>query len=202
MIAVATAVGYLIGSLPTAQGLGRLWGVDLMSQGSRNPGTTNALRLAGPSLGIAVLLVEVAKGAAAVLAGEALADEWGAVAAGVSAVAGNAYSVWLGWKGGKGLGISLGVLLTIWPLVVPVVVVVIALTALLTRSSGLAAVLALIALFTTSLIWLAAGWSTGGVGTAAGSVVVAAGIGALIGPKHWRYHRIKQSGNLGYPESS
>ncbi len=196
MIAVAAVVGYLVGSVPTAQALGRIWGVDLMREGSQNPGTTNALRLSGTPLAASVLVVEVAKGAAAVLVGHAIAGEWGAVAAGIGAVAGNTFNVWLRWKGGKGLGISLGVLLSLWPLVVPFVVVVIALAAYLSRSSGLAAVLTLVTLVLAAIVWVAVGWETGGLATAEGTVVAAVGLGTLMGPKHWRTHKVRQSAHL------
>lgn len=114
----AGIVGYLIGSLPTAEWLGKRAAVDLRREGSTNPGTNNALRLAGPRLAAAVLTTEMAKGVIAVVAGVALAGDIGAVLAGVGAVTGNVFNSYYRFRGGKGLGISAGVLTAIWPTVV------------------------------------------------------------------------------------
>lgn len=108
---MAATTGYLIGSIPTAGFIARLRGIDLRRQGSGNPGTNNALRTGGVILAISVLVVEAAKGYAAVLVANSMVDDWGAVVGGVAAVAGNVFNVWYGFSGGKGLGISLGVLL-------------------------------------------------------------------------------------------
>ena len=88
MTAVAAVVGYLVGSVPTATFLARFRGVDLRSEGSGNPGTVNALRVSGPWLAALILIVEAGKGWGAVWLGNALADETGAIAAGLGAVAG------------------------------------------------------------------------------------------------------------------
>lgn len=186
MIALAGATGYLIGSLPTAGGLARLWGVDLRSQGSGNPGTANALRTSGPWLAMTLLTIEAAKGYAAVAAGLALADGGGAIAAGLGAVAGNVYNIWYRFRGGKGLGISLGVLAALWPLVLVPVVVVIAAGMVTTRSSGIASLLAVAALVASSVIWPSLGWPTGGLEPGRRLPALAIGIAALISWKHWR----------------
>lgn len=186
MSTLAACFGYLIGSLPTAGLLGRSWGVDLRSQGSANPGTANALRTSGPWLAAAVLIVEAAKGYAAVSLGHWLADGNGAVAAGLGAVAGNVYNLWYGFRGGKGLGISLGVLAALWPLVLLPTVAVIAAGAVATRSSGMAALLAIATLVASSFLWPAAGWSTGGVGSGRQLPALSIGIAVVISWKHWR----------------
>ena len=186
MIAVTAVLGYLVGSIPTAGWLARARGVDLRRDGSGNPGTANALRTAGPWLAVSVLLVEAAKGLSAVWLGGLIADESGAVAAGLGAVAGNVYNVWYRFAGGKGLGISLGVLAGLWPWVLPPVIVVIALGALLTRSAGTASLLAVLALIAISLLWPVMEWGTGGLAEEAHLPLIAIGIGAIISWKHWR----------------
>ena len=118
-IVAAALAGYLIGSVPTAVWLGRLWGVDLLREGSGNPGTNNARRLGGYTLAVLVLIVEIGKGLAAVVVGLVIGGEAAALAAGVSAVAGNVCNVWLRFKGGKGLGICGGVILGLWPALSP-----------------------------------------------------------------------------------
>ena len=186
MVAVAAISGYLLGSLPTAGWLARARGVDLRRDGSGNPGTANALRTSGPWLAALILVVEATKGLGAVWMGDLVADEAGAVAAGLGAVAGNVYSVWYRFAGGKGLGISLGVLAGLWPWALVPIVVIIAVGARLTRSAGIASLLAVAGLIAMSLIWPAMGWESGGLASAQQLPVISVGIGALISWKHWR----------------
>ena len=115
MMLAAAVAGLLIGSLPTADLLARAWGVDLRNAGTGNPGTRNALELGGRSLAVTVLLVEVAKGASALVLGRMLASDPGGAMAGLLATAGNVYNPWFRFRGGKGLGISAGVILAAWP---------------------------------------------------------------------------------------
>jgi glycerol-3-phosphate acyltransferase PlsY len=186
MVAVAAVLGYLVGSVPTAGWLARTRGVDLRRDGSGNPGTANALRTSGPWLAALILVVEATKGYGAVWLGHVVADETGAIAAGLGAVAGNVYNVWYRFAGGKGLGITLGVLAGLWPWALVPIVVIIALGALLTRSAGIASLLAVAGLIAMSLVWAAMGWESGGLASAQQLPFVALGIGALISWKHWR----------------
>lgn len=187
MSSVAAVLAYFIGAIPTASLLARSRGIDLRGEGSGNPGTNNALRIGGPALALSVLGVEAAKGYAAVWAGVAIADEWGATIGGVAAVAGNVFNIWYGFSGGKGLGISLGVLMAAWPWVLPGLVTLIALTALVTRSAGLAALTAMAGLLVAAFVWPIQDWSTGGfVATGPELVVLATGMTAIMGWKHWR----------------
>jgi acyl phosphate:glycerol-3-phosphate acyltransferase len=186
MMAIAVFVGYLLGSVPTAGWLARAKGVDLRRDGSGNPGTANALRTSGPWLAALILFVEAAKGYGAVFLGDAIADETGAVAAGLGAVAGNVYNLWYRFAGGKGLGISLGVLAALWPWALVPIVAIIGLGALLTHSAGIASLLAIAGMIAMSLIWPAMGWDSGGIATVQQLPFIAFGIGVLIGWKHWR----------------
>ena len=120
------AVAYLLGSLPTAYIAGRLTrGVDIREHGSGSSGATNALRVLGPWPALAVLLVDVAKGAAAVLlalrivpaaGGAPVWTPWIACLAGLAALLGHSRSIWLKFAGGKSVATGLGVLLALsWP---------------------------------------------------------------------------------------
>lgn len=106
--------GYVIGSLPigylVAQGAG---GVDLRRVGSGNVGATNVYRTAGLRTAIAVMVADVVKGAGAVLMSGGGSN---AVAAGVAAVVGHIYPVWLGFRGGKGVATASGVFGVLSPL--------------------------------------------------------------------------------------
>jgi glycerol-3-phosphate acyltransferase PlsY len=183
---VAGVIGYIIGSLPTAALLGQMSGVDLRAQGSGNPGTFNAMRTSGPLLAALVLIVEAAKGLAAVWVGEMLAGDTGALVAGLGAVAGNVYNVWYRFQGGKGVGISLGVLIGLWPTVILPIMAVIGLGALITRSSGIATLVAIVALLLMAVLWTINEWPSGGLATDPALLVLATGIGLLVFWKHWR----------------
>lgn len=193
-IVAAALAGYLIGSVPTAVWLGRLWEVDLLRDGSGNPGTNNARRLGGYTLAGLILIIEIGKGLAAVVVGLVIGGEAAALAAGVSAVAGNVYNVWLRFKGGKGLGICGGVILGLWPAVFPFVVVTLILASALTRATGLGSLVTLGALLATALAWERTGidnpW---GLADPTLLVVMVIGLGFIIGPRHWRdaRHRLR-----------
>ncbi len=107
---------YLLGSIPSGYLAGRLCGVDLRTQGSGNIGATNALRVLGKSWGYGVFLFDFLKGLIPVL----LASFWGGHAAispptapgalaGFCVLLGHSFPVWLGFKGGKGIASSAGV---------------------------------------------------------------------------------------------
>jgi glycerol-3-phosphate acyltransferase PlsY len=121
------ASGYLLGSLPSGWLAGRwLAGLDIREHGSGSTGATNVLRVIGKGPALAVFLVDVLKGTAAVLLAKAVLETPGAamdwvtdswvVAAGLAALAGHIWPVWLGWKGGKAVATGLGMLLGLtWP---------------------------------------------------------------------------------------
>lgn len=108
--------GYLLGAVPFGLLLTRMAGLgDVRNIGSGNIGATNVLRTGHKGLAAATLLLDAGKGAAAVL----IAQLWGpdmALAAALGAVVGHLFPVWLGFKGGKGVATTLGVLLALSPL--------------------------------------------------------------------------------------
>ncbi|WPD20084.1 glycerol-3-phosphate 1-O-acyltransferase PlsY [Thermaerobacter composti] len=112
-VAGLVLLGYLLGSIPFGLWLVRaVRGVDIRRYGSGNIGTTNVLRVAGPRLAAAVLLADAAKGALPVMLARAVGPgEVAAVLAGVAAMAGHSWSIWLAGHGGKGVATGLGVLL-------------------------------------------------------------------------------------------
>lgn len=182
----AVVVGYLIGSIPTANTLARRRGIDLREGGSGNPGTNNARILGGYSLAASILVIEVVKGAGASWFGLAIDDETTAVLAGIAAIAGNVYNVWYRLRGGKGLAIGGGVLLALWPIGFVVAVIAIAALAALTRSSGTAAIGALALLMVAGAAWPVFGYpTTWGVGDTSLLPYLAAAMAILIVPKHF-----------------
>lgn len=130
---VAALAGYTIGSLPLGYLAGRRWGgVDLRHVGSRNVGAANMYRTSGARLGIAVMVIDMAKGALAVLA-TGLFTETAPVAAGVAAVAGHVYPVWLGGRGGKGVATACGAFAVLAPLATATAALAFLLTVTTTR---------------------------------------------------------------------
>jgi len=115
---VLVLVAYLLGSLPTALLVVRLMtGEDVRRKGSGNIGGTNALRAAGWKAGVAVTVIDVAKGALAVWLMRLYNPESGWVAAAMLAVVvGHCYPVWLKFRGGKGVAAGYGAFLVIAPL--------------------------------------------------------------------------------------
>lgn len=115
-------LGYLLGSIPSGFLAGR-WckGIDLRTIGSGSTGATNVLRSVGKGPALVVFLVDVAKGAAAVLLARALSQDaslanWIEVGAGLAALAGHIWPVWLGFKGGKAVATGFGMFLGLaWP---------------------------------------------------------------------------------------
>jgi len=114
----AVVIGsYLIGSIPSGLVIGKLKGIDVREYGSGNIGTTNVLRTLGARYGALVLIADVFKGVIAVLlARYIIGSPISEMAAGFAAVAGHDWSLFLKFRGGRGVATSLGGLL---PMVMP-----------------------------------------------------------------------------------
>jgi glycerol-3-phosphate acyltransferase PlsY len=118
MAILVCLLGYLLGSIPFGLLLTKTAGLgDIRGIGSGNIGATNVLRTGRKSLAAATLILDALKGAAAVLIAKALLwDQDTALFAGLAAVLGHLFPVWLGFKGGKGVATGLGVLVAAyWP---------------------------------------------------------------------------------------
>lgn len=121
--ALIIVASYLLGAIPFGLILGRLAGVDVRAQGSGNIGATNVARTAGKSLGLLTLLLDAVKGALPPLIVRfALGDALGpagpdlAVYAGLAAVVGHIFPVYLKLRGGKGVATAAGMFAAIAPL--------------------------------------------------------------------------------------
>jgi len=114
---LAILLGYLLGSIPFGLVLTRLAGHgDIRAIGSGNIGATNVLRTGNKPLALATLLLDGAKGAAAVGIAHLLGQSALAPLAGAFALLGHIFPVWLSFKGGKGVATALGTLLAVaWP---------------------------------------------------------------------------------------
>ena len=118
---------YLLGAIPTSYLAGRLFrGIDLREHGSRNLGATNLYRVLGWRFAVPVGLFDVAKGLVPVLAfaPRGSSSELFALVCGLMAVVGHAFSVFVGFKGGKGVATAAGVMLGLTPVALGVAAVV------------------------------------------------------------------------------
>ena len=111
-------LGYLVGSLPAGFLLARrMRGVDLRRVGSGNVGAANVYRTSGLAFGLAVMALDMAKGAGSVaLAARLFGGEVAPVSAGAAAVLGHVFPVWLRFRGGKGVATACGVFAVLTPL--------------------------------------------------------------------------------------
>jgi glycerol-3-phosphate acyltransferase PlsY len=124
IFAPAVALGaYLIGSIPSGYLVGLIKGVDLRKAGSGNIGATNALRVLGKKWGYLVFAADIFKGWLSVMLAYLLASRFApdqVVIAGILAaffaVIGHNFPVWLGFKGGKGIATSAGIMIALFPL--------------------------------------------------------------------------------------
>jgi glycerol-3-phosphate acyltransferase PlsY len=148
MLFVAIIVAYCIGSVPFAWLLARRWGAtDLRSTGSGNLGAANVLRASGVTAGVLVAALDVTKGAASVLLASRLANNTGAVAAaGLAAIVGHIYPLWLRFRGGKGVATACGVFWVLTPLAAPPALAIFIATVGFTKYVSLGSVLASLAL--------------------------------------------------------
>jgi glycerol-3-phosphate acyltransferase PlsY len=116
---VIPVAAYLLGSIPFGIILAKLFGgTDVRKEGSGNIGATNVARVVGPLAGILTLILDAAKGAAAVLLAERLSNgsaTWMMIA-GMAALLGHCYPVWLKFRGGKGVATAAGIFIALCPI--------------------------------------------------------------------------------------
>src|SRR3989454_4285104 len=144
----AIIAAYLIGSVPFALLLARRWGApDLRRVGSGNLGAANVLRASGVTAGVLVAALDVTKGAASVILAARLGENSASLAAaGLAAIVGHIYPVWLRFRGGKGVATACGVFSVLTPLAIPPALAIFLVTVALTKYISLGSLLATIAL--------------------------------------------------------
>jgi glycerol-3-phosphate acyltransferase PlsY len=141
-------LGYAIGSIPFSFLVARLFGVkDVRAVGSGNVGATNVMRSAGKGAGVLALLLDGSKGAVTVLLARAQgSSELEVCLAGLCAMIGHLFPVWLGFRGGKGVATGAGLFLPLAPMALGVAVVVFIAIVALSRYVSLASILASLSL--------------------------------------------------------
>jgi glycerol-3-phosphate acyltransferase PlsY len=177
VLLAGAVVAYLIGAIPIGFLVARVFGVtDIRRHGSGNIGMTNVLRTAGKTPAILTLVGDVMKGAVAVAIGGALArhEPLGVALASVAAVTGNCWSVFLGFRGGKGVATGLGAMLWLVPLAVLPSAVVFLVVVATTRFVSLGSLLGTVGM---PVVALALGYPRA-------SVVAAAVVAVIIVARH------------------
>lgn len=146
--------GYALGSVPFAFLVARRAGIDVRVAGSGNVGAANVLRTTGTPLGVVVMTLDIAKGAAAVLLTYLAAGTIASMAAaGAAAIVGHVYPIWLRFHGGKGVAVAAGVFAVLAPVAAAIAAAAFLATVWTTRLVSLGSVVATVTL--PSAAWLA-----------------------------------------------
>jgi glycerol-3-phosphate acyltransferase PlsY len=182
---LAAAVGYLLGTIPSADLAARAatgGTVDLRAAGSGNPGGANAAKVLGTSWGYGVMGADITKAAVATGVGRRVAGSRGAHVAGTASVIGHCFPVWNGFRGGKGVACSVGQCLTTFPAYFPIDMTVAALTS--TRRwksrSAAATTVASATWVLGALLWWRRGWRNGWGPAPDGDLVLAAAASSAV----------------------
>lgn len=127
ILAALVVISYLVGSIPTGLLLGKAYGIDVRKEGSGNIGATNLYRTLGRKVGVMTLIGDCLKGLVPVLAIKfsTLPPEYAAWV-GLSAFSGHVFSMFLRFRGGKGVATALGVFLALAPMAVAIAIAVFA----------------------------------------------------------------------------
>jgi glycerol-3-phosphate acyltransferase PlsY len=172
---VVVLLAYLIGSIPFALILARRLGTDLRQVGSGNLGAANVMRASGVRAGVLVAALDMAKGAASVWIASRVSDGPDLpAAAGLAAIIGHVYPIWLRFRGGKGVATACGAFAVLTPLALPPALAIFAGVVWLTQYISLGSVLASMALPPLAYA----------LGSPAPAVVAAAAAAAIIVFRH------------------
>ena len=153
---ITLIIAYLLGSIPTSYLMGRiLKKIDIRKFGSGNIGATNAFRVLGVKVGILTLIIDVAKGFFAIQLGKYILenpDDLFLIFIGLAVILGHICTIFLKFKGGKGVATSAGVFIALIPIPVFITLVVFILTVWISKYVSLGSLIAALTLFITELI--------------------------------------------------
>ncbi len=155
-IIITLFAAYILGSLPTSYIMGKLIkGIDIRDFGSGNVGATNALRVLGTKVGIFTLIIDIGKGFLAVNIARFIIQQPSdliIIATGLFAILGHIFTIFLKFKGGKGVATSAGVFIAIVPIPIAIALFVFVVTVWLSKYVSLGSILAAFTLFISELI--------------------------------------------------
>ncbi|AGK53892.1 glycerol-3-phosphate 1-O-acyltransferase PlsY [Bacillus sp. 1NLA3E] len=146
-------IAYLLGSIPSGLIVGKVfYGIDIREHGSGNLGGTNTFRTLGKKAGIAVTLADILKGTLAVFLAKWFGNDLHPLIAGVVAVIGHMYPLFAGFRGGKAVATSAGILLGYTPLMFLILFLIFMLSLYVTKYVSLASMLAAVGSLTYAFI--------------------------------------------------
>ena len=152
---ISFVFAYLLGSIPTSFLMGKLIkGIDIREYGSGNVGATNALRVLGTKIGIITLLIDIGKGFLAIQIGKLLVYEPSnlfLIGTGLFGIIGHIFTIFLKFKGGKGVATSAGVFIALSPLPFAIALVVFVITVWLSKYISLGSMVAALMFFLVEL---------------------------------------------------
>jgi len=171
---------YIVGSIPTGYLIGRSQGIDIRQHGSGNIGATNVWRVMGSTWGLLAFVFDFLKGFLplylARVFGMADGDYWSTplllVICGIAAILGHNYTPWLGFKGGKGIATSAGVLGALMPVVLAIALSLWIIAVLITRTVSIGSILAAVVLAPAAAWFYPRDWIYLGLATLAGGLAV------------------------------
>ncbi len=177
-----TIAAYLLGSISFAWLAGRAAGIEIRDVGSGNAGASNVYRAVGPAAGVLVLLADIGKGAAAVWIAKRWGPpgDWPLLVAGLAAVAGHTWTIFLRFRGGKGVATAAGVLLSLAPLATLICIAIFVVSVAAGRMISLGSIVAAVSL---PLVLLSTDRAAGGPGRPA-VVVFSIAIALLVVWRH------------------
>jgi len=143
---IAALIGYLLGNIPSGVLISKIYGIrDIRKHGSGNTGTTNVLRTLGWLPSVLTLVCDCLKGYVACLIGRWLAGDPGMLLGGLCAILGHDFPVFMGFKGGKGIATSLGLIIAISPWIALGELLVQIVTVAITRYMSIASLITTVA---------------------------------------------------------
>lgn len=155
-IALVITICYLLGSIPFGYIIGRLFKkVDIREFGSGNIGASNAFRILGPPLASLVLIGDIGKGIFSIYLVQCLNIDNLLVLtiAGLAVICGHNWSIFLGFKGGKGIATTFGVVLALNPTIAVLAVIVWGIVIITTRYASLSSICAVISIFVFTILF-------------------------------------------------
>ena len=153
---IAVLIAYILGSIPTSYIMGKLVkGIDIRDFGSGNVGATNALRILGTKYGVSALVIDMLKGFIAIFIGKLLINEPAnliLILIGLAAILGHIFTIFLKFKGGKGVATSAGVFLALTPIAFSIAFLVFILIVAISKYVSLGSIIASIVLLVAEII--------------------------------------------------
>lgn len=140
------ATNYLLGSIPSAYLVGKMKGIDIRQEGSGNIGATNAFRVMGKGAGILVLILDALKGVLGVQLARLVGGPWFVVGASLLVIFGHSYSIFLKFKGGKGVATGGGIVLALAPVTVAIQLVIFVVVVAITKYASLGSIIAAVSI--------------------------------------------------------